>query len=213
LSGLWAGIRVEPGHVTWCDRCEWNVDPHPEEHPYPRWRQRLEHRLADALYRELERDRVNRPGWDAARVTAYLLSGLVLLLPITCVAAGVALLIYFRPLWLAVPIALISLAVGWLFRPRAARLDPDAQLVGRDQAPRLYHVLDRIAAALGTDPVTTVVVHTDADLWFARVGWRRRPVVGIGLPFWMMLAPRSGSRSSRTSSDTAGTATPGTAGS
>jgi hypothetical protein len=74
-------IRVDKRYVTWCDRCDWNVDPSPLDHTYSAWRQKLEHRLADTLYRELERGAVHRPGWDAARVAAYLLSGLLLLLP------------------------------------------------------------------------------------------------------------------------------------
>lgn len=181
---------MEQRYVTWCERCDWNVDPTPVDNPYPAWRHRLEHRLADKLYRELEQGAVHRPGWDAARAAAYVLSALVLLLPIAAGVAGVAVLLLFRPFWLSVPIALVAFGVAWLFRPRADRLDPEDHLVTREQAPRLYDVLDRIAAAIGTQEVAAVVLDTEPNLSFARVGWRFRPVVRIGLPLWFAFRPQ-----------------------
>jgi Zn-dependent protease with chaperone function len=183
-------IRVDKRYVTWCDRCDWNVDPSPLDRTYPAWRQKLEHRLADTLYRELERGAVHRPGWDAARVAAYLLSGLLLLLPLAALLGGLGLLIFYRPLWLSIPLALVAFAMALLFRPRAHRLAPDAHVVTRDQAPRLYAVLDQIAEAIGTQRVAAVVVDTEPNVWFARVGWRFRPVIGIGLPLWVGLRPQ-----------------------
>jgi Zn-dependent protease with chaperone function len=183
-------MRVDKRYVTWCDRCDWNVDPSPLDNTYPAWRQKLEHRLADTLYRELERGAVHRPGWDAARVAAYLLSGLLLLLPLAALLGGLGLLIFYRPLWLSIPLALIAFATALLFRPRAHRLDPEAHVVTRDQAPRLYDVLDQIAEAIGTQRVAAVVVDTEPNIWFARIGWRFRPVVGIGLPLWIGLGPQ-----------------------
>jgi Zn-dependent protease with chaperone function len=183
-------IRVDKRYVTWCDRCDWNVDPSPPDTRYPAWRQKLEHRLADTLYRELERGVVHRPGWDAARAAAYFLSGLLLLLPLAALLGGLGLLIFYRPLWLSIPLALIAFAMALLFRPRAHRLDPEAHVVTRDQAPRLYDVLDQIAEAIGTQRVAAVVVDTEPNIWFARVGWRFRPVIGIGLPLWIGLRPQ-----------------------
>lgn len=176
--------------MTWCERCDWNVDPSGAYDPPPEWRRKWDHRLADALYREVDRGAVRRPGRDAARVAAYLLALLLLLLPVAGLVGGIALLVFYRPLWLSVPLAAIAFGTVLLLRPRANRLDPDAQLVSREQAPRLYDVLDRIAAAIGTPPVQAVVVDTEPDLWFARIGWRFRPVVGIGLPLWVALGPQ-----------------------
>ncbi|MFI6673972.1 M48 family metalloprotease [Kribbella sp. NPDC050470] len=183
-------IRVEQHYVTWCDQCDWNVDPAPQTDPTPAWRLRLEQRLADALYRELETGGIHRPGWDAARVAAYLLSALVLVLPLVALASGFALLIFYRPLWLSGPLALLAFAVAHLFRPRADKLPPDAQLLLRDQAPTLYGVLDRIADAIGAQKIAAVVVDAEPNMWFGRVGWRFRPVIGIGLPLWTSLSPQ-----------------------
>jgi Zn-dependent protease with chaperone function len=177
--------------VTWCDKCDWNVDPTPPDHPSPAWRLKLEHRLADTLYRELETGAEHRPGWDAARLTAYLLSGLLLLLPLTALLGGIALLLFYRPLWLSIIIAVLAFCLVFLFRPRASRLSgDDAQLLHRADAPSLYGVLDRIADRIGTQRVHLVAVNSAPTVWFTRIGWRFRPVLGIGLPAWITLGPQ-----------------------
>ncbi|WP_145802429.1 M48 family metalloprotease [Kribbella amoyensis] len=183
-------IRVDPGYVTWCDQCGWNVDPGPADRPLPAWRTKLEHRLADTLYRELEQGAVHRPGWDLARVTALVLSALLLVLPVTGLLAGVGLIVFYRPFWLSIPLALIAFAIAAAFRPRAQYLPPDSPLVLRDEAPGLFALLDEIAAALGTQRIAAVAVDTEPNVWFARIGWRFRPVVGIGLPLWVTLGPQ-----------------------
>ncbi|WP_460660288.1 M48 family metalloprotease [Kribbella swartbergensis] len=183
-------IRVERRYVTWCDRCDWNVDPAPPLDHTPPWRLRLEHKLADALYRELEKGTIHRPSWDAARVAAYLLSLLLLLLPLLALACTIALLLFYRPLWFSAILALLTFCLALVFRPRANKLPSDAELVSRDQAPTLYGVLDRIAEAVGTQKVAAVVVDVEPNLWFSRIGWRFRPVVCIGLPLWTGLSPQ-----------------------
>jgi Zn-dependent protease with chaperone function len=183
-------FRIDPGFVTWCDKCEWNVDPTAPDQQYPAWRLKLEHKLADVLYRELEKGQVHRPSWDAARVTAYLLSALLLFLPLLALLVGIALLAFYRPLWLSIPLALIAFAIAALFRPRAHRLPADTPLVRRDEAPVLFGLLDEIAAAIGTQPAVAVAVDTEPNIWFARIGWRFEPVIGLGLPLWVGLRPQ-----------------------
>jgi Zn-dependent protease with chaperone function len=183
-------IRVDRRYVTWCDKCDWNIDPNPVEDYTSARRLAREHKLAEALCRELESGSIHRPGWDAARVAASLLSALLLLLPLLALAAGIALLVFYRPLWLSGLLALVAFSVAFLFRPRTHKVPRDAQQVTRDQAPVLYGVLDRIAAAVGTPRVTAVVVDTEPNVWFAAVGWRFKPVVGIGLPLWTALSPQ-----------------------
>jgi Zn-dependent protease with chaperone function len=183
-------IRVERRYVTWCDRCDWNVDPTPPLDHTPAWRLRLEHKLADALYRELETGGIHRPGWDAARIAAHVLSALILLLPLIGFLTGVALLVFYRPLWFSILLALLAFAMSFAFRPRAGQLPQDVHLVDRDRAPTLYAVLDEIATAVGTRKVTAVAVSAEANLSYLQIGWRFRPVVVIGLPLWTSLGPQ-----------------------
>jgi Zn-dependent protease with chaperone function len=183
-------IRVDRRYVTWCDKCDWNVDPTPRIDQTPAWRLRLEHRLADSLYRELQKPTVRRPGWDAARIGAHLLSALILLLPLAGLLTGIALLVFYRPLWFSILLSVLALSIAFLFRPRAARMPANVHIVARDQAPTLYGVLDQLAESVGTRPVSAIALDARANLWYLQVGWRRRPVVGIGLPLWAGLRPQ-----------------------
>lgn len=183
-------IPVDPQYVTWCDKCDWNVDPTGATDQVPAWRQRLEHRLADTLYRELEHGSIHRPGWDAARVATYLLSAVILLLPLAGLLCGIALLVFYRPFGIAVLFAIIPLAIAVLLRPRINRLDADDHLVHREQAPLLFALLDKIAAAIGTKAVGVLILDADPNVSFTRVGWRFTPVIRIGLPLWAGLRPQ-----------------------
>lgn len=183
-------LPVDSRYVTWCDKCEWNVDPTGPTDQVSARRLRLEHRLADTLYRELEQGKIHRPGWDAARVAAYLLSAVILLLPLACLLAGIALLVFYRPLWLSGLLAVIMFSLALLLRPRAFRLASDAHLVYREQAPLLFALLDKIAAAIGTKPVGVVALDAEPNIYYVRAGWRFTPVVGIGLSLWMGLRPQ-----------------------
>ncbi len=173
-------LPVDARYVTWCDKCDWNVDPTALTDQAPAWRQRLEHRLADTLYRELEHGRIHRPGWDLARVTGYLLSAVILLLPLAGLLGGIALLVFSRPLWISALLSLVPFSIAVLFRPRPNRLSHDAHLVHRDQAPLLFALLDRIATAVGTKPVGVVALEAEPNIYFLKAGWRFTPVVGIG---------------------------------
>ncbi|GAB3946590.1 hypothetical protein GCM10029976_074380 [Kribbella albertanoniae] len=175
--------------MTWCEKCDWNVDPTPLLDLTPAWRLRVEQRLVDSLYRELEQGAIQRTGWDAARIAANLLSVLILLLPLTAFLTGIALLVFYRPLWFSIILALLALTTAFVFRPRAAQLD-DHQLLHREQAPALFAVLDEVAAAVGARPATAVAVTDEANIWYSQVGWRFRPVIGIGLPLWIGLHPQ-----------------------
>ncbi|MEU4391226.1 M48 family metalloprotease [Kribbella sp. NPDC023855] len=183
-------LPADPLYVTWCDRCDWNVDPTGPTDKTPAWRLRLEHRLAETLYRELEQGKIHRPGWDAARVAAYLLSAVILLLPLAGLLGGIALLVFYRPLWLSASLSIIPFGLAFLLRPRANQLDSDTRLIHREQAPLLFALLDKIAVAVGTTPVGAVAVDAEPNIYYARVGWRFTPVVGIGLSLWMGLRPQ-----------------------
>lgn len=75
-------------------------------------------------------------------------------------------------------------------RPRLGRIPNGSNVLQRADAPRLFALLDRVAAAAGTRTAETVVVNAAVNAYVAEVGWRRRRVVGIGLPLWTALTPQ-----------------------
>lgn len=115
---------------------------------------------------------------------------LILLLPLLGFLSGIALLVFYRPLWFSIVLSLLAFAVAFAFHPRAAQLPQHVHLVQRDQAPVLYAVLDEIAAAVGARKVSAVAVSAEANLWYQQIGWRFQPVIGIGLPLSAGLRPQ-----------------------
>ncbi|GAA3553101.1 M48 family metalloprotease [Kribbella ginsengisoli] len=184
-------IPTDPQYVTWCDQCDWNVDPTGPTHQVSARRRRREHRLADTLFRELEHGEIRRPGWTVARVGTYLLSTVILVvLPLAGLIGGVYALVSYRPLWMGVLLSVIPFGVTFLLRPRAHRLGPDTHVVHREQAPRLFGLVDEIAAKIGTRSVGLIELSPYPGIGFLKVGWRFTPVIRIGLPLWAGLGPQ-----------------------
>jgi heat shock protein HtpX len=77
-------------------------------------------------------------------------------------------------------------------RPTFPQLDKDEQekVVARATCPTLYTLVDRVAHALNTSPVETIIVDGDFNASFRRVGWRRRRVLFLGLPYLALLDPQ-----------------------
>jgi Zn-dependent protease with chaperone function len=79
-----------------------------------------------------------------------------------------------------VPLLLFGLAVA----PRFPRLSKRAVVVRRSEAPALYAVVDRAAAALRARPVNIIAVDRQCNASWGAVGIRRRRVLTIGIPLW-----------------------------
>ncbi|GII66629.1 hypothetical protein Skr01_67140 [Sphaerisporangium krabiense] len=94
----------------------------------------------------------------------------------------------FAPAWAA---GGLLVAIGALLFPRPRRLPGDVEVVEPSAAPALYGLARRVAGAVGTAPPLVVAVSDLAvGCLYARVGWRRRPALVVGLPLWLVLSAR-----------------------
>lgn len=175
-------LPTDRRYAIWCRQCQWNLDPEPVGEQ-PGWRAERERRLADDL---AER----RASGPERSLSAFLLSLPVLLVPLPCLLGGLALLVFYRPLWFAIPFAAVAFTLSAIFRPRIRRLPEGAEAVTRRQAPQLYDVLDRLAAQTGTPKLHEVVVTTDTRIAIERIGRRYRRTLRLGLPAWAVLSPQ-----------------------
>lgn len=184
--------------LPWCPACEWNLDTYDAERigPLLGWRW-LDRRVHDIGYRMTRRqfDRLRgRPlgsnGAGAAAIVTAAASVLLFLGVVALAVTGLWLLVAFSfpgpSLLLAVP--LFALAVG--LRPRFGRLDPDADVLRRDRAPELFALVDEVAQAVGTPAPDVIAVNADLNAYAATVGFRRRRLLCLGLPYWGSLAPQ-----------------------
>ncbi|MGC4847709.1 M48 family metallopeptidase [Micromonospora sp. DT15] len=78
--------------------------------------------------------------------------------------------------------AMVGLAIA--LRPRFGRLDPELEVLTRDQAPELFGLIDEVATAVGAPAPDVVGVDNTINAYAGTVGLRRRKVLGLGLPLW-----------------------------
>ncbi|MGW2154839.1 M48 family metallopeptidase [Nonomuraea sp. NPDC001699] len=147
------------------------------------------HNLHRDVIRAAREGGTARAGGSAglARAAGYALAALVHLLPFAFLAIGVYLVTRFTIL--SVPIGLIVIDLAWLTRPRPVRVPGGAETLTRQNAPRLYELIDRIGAEVGAPRTDLVVLSGAVNAAFTTYGWRRRPLVEIGYPLWMLLTP------------------------
>lgn len=183
-----ADVPVEPRFVTWCDACDWNVDPgalDPEIRRIEALRRRLAQRYGERLFAELG----PRPRRDIAGVLAYALAFLVHGVTVALVVTGLLLVLGWGVGLLPVLGALL-LAVAVALRPRFGVLPDDTPVLRRADAPRLFELVDDVAAVAGTAGVHTVVIAADANAAVSTYGMRHRRMLCIGLGLWEILTPQ-----------------------
>jgi heat shock protein HtpX len=130
-----------------------------------------------------------RPLWTIPKVIAFgiaasvhLLSLGLLILGIVLIATGIS------------HVALMLLGAGicvfaWFMRPKPGRLPSQDVASGKD-FPSLYAFVNEVAQELSGAPINNIVVNEDFNAAYGVVGWRRIPVLWIGLPLWIALRPQ-----------------------
>ncbi|MFI7700820.1 M48 family metallopeptidase [Nonomuraea sp. NPDC049480] len=124
------------------------------------------------------------------RLLALILALLVHLMTLGFVALGTWTILTHADSLVAWLLGGLSLAIGWVLRPRLGTLPADAEVLGRASAPELYAVADRVADRVGVKRPSRVAIRDLAtETWYDRVGLARTPTLVVGLPLWLALPP------------------------
>jgi Zn-dependent protease with chaperone function len=181
-------LVAEERYPSWCPGCEWGVDPTP---PQPRrgrvdrWVLGVGDRAMASVHERLCRAQVSRPSHDAAWVLTFVLAGLVHAVTVAVAVLGLWLCLSGR--LLLVLLGVLALAIAVLLRPRLGKLDPEVELLDRDEAPQLYALCDAVAEAIGARPIERIGLDPDFNAYYAVVGVRRRRTMVLGAPLWTVL--------------------------
>lgn len=190
-------VPDDPRYVTWCAACGWNTDPlgpKPERGRLQARRKRSADRRGEQLHAQLAAHAgagVQPPSLSAAGIAAHALAWVVHLTTLAVAAAGITLIVVgyavFPQLLAGVALLLVAVAI----RPRFGRLPRHATTLERADAPRLFALLDRIAAAAGTRTVDLVILQATANAAVSQYGLiRRRRALHLGVPLWHALTPQ-----------------------
>jgi Zn-dependent protease with chaperone function len=181
------------GYVTWCDACNWNVDPTPPAPPTTKRARKQEARRR----REAEQFRDRAAGTEPLTTGERLVLGVPVLIALAILtatillfAAGIFVLVTY-PWVLGVPFGAILIGIAVLLRPRLGRVPRGPAVFRRADLPELYALLDEICRAADAEPIDVVVLDAAFNASAGKLGLRRRQVVTIGVPLWVTLEPRS----------------------
>jgi Zn-dependent protease with chaperone function len=187
-----AVVPFAAGFVTWCQGCEWNVDPSPDTKKL-KWRERqaaeASARASRRLFERLSATGMTGPPPRSAAINLVAL--LVHLLTVLTFAVGLSLLADGFGLPLAVRLFFGALAVGAaaVVQPFWRRQKIKRKPLTRVQAPAFFGLVDEVAAALGCKGLDGILVSPDFNASIGRTreqGW----VMTIGWPLWSTLSPQ-----------------------
>lgn len=185
-------LPVNPGFTKWCDRCGWNLDLDERLKPkdlfealYLAAGRRLSGVLFDTIRHE---SLLAQPRLSLNRVLAYALATLTHAFTLSLGVAGVWLLVVGMPRVILTFLGIVCLGAFWLLSPRIPRRPQGA--CRREHFPATYTVLDRLAQTMGARRVADLHIDESFNASYALMGWRQQPVVHIGLPLFIILAPQ-----------------------
>lgn len=182
-------LSLDPHWPPWCETCDWGLDPSPEERSEGRTERWWRARLNRASLREHDRLLQNglRAGTTLETTVVLVLAALVHLVTLGLLVAAVALWLSRAWMPLRVVLGLLLLGMAWQLRPRLSEELPRGHLLTRDTGPELYALIDEVGRVLGARSPTAVVVDSQVNAFWGARGWRRRRVLGLGLPLWAAL--------------------------
>lgn len=179
----------------WCPACNWNVEA---EHSIVEWKYSAFNRLVFRIrarhsaqrYEELiaREPHSLRPRLTAGKVATYAIAAAVNLIPFALAALAISMIYANWPSISAMVWGAIILFAAWALLPAKDQMPKN--LLSRERAPRLYQLVDKVAAANGARPVHSLVVEAEFGASYQEVGLLRRPIVTIGLPLWAVLNPQ-----------------------
>jgi heat shock protein HtpX len=122
-------------------------------------------------------------------VCAFGLAAGVHLLTMTLLVTGIVIVAIGFPAFASIFWGTALCALVWLMRPKPGKV-PSRDLADRKDFPALHAFVNQVAKELGGRPVSTIVINENFNAAYGVIGWRRVPVLWIGLPLWMALRPQ-----------------------
>jgi Zn-dependent protease with chaperone function len=184
------------GAAPWCPWCEQGLalfDPDVNRVTGWRWLDRQLYRVAyhtslDEVGR-LSGAKVPARAPGGVRVGVTVAAFALHLSVVACLLVGIWLCVRDFPN-LTILFGLVLILIAAELRPRFGRIGQNDVEVTRQDAPELYALAERVAAAVDAPPPQLICVNEDFNASSGAVGFRRRRVLTLGLPLWGALGPQ-----------------------
>ncbi|MGR6320602.1 M48 family metallopeptidase [Micromonospora soli] len=188
-------VLVDAGALFWCPTCRWNLDVYdPALAPWRgtriigRWGFRRGLELDRAAHEELLADPDVAPaGTSSGEVWLLAVSVVLALLGMAAVGyLGWLVVASDLPPGVRLALAIPAVLVLLLVKPSFGRV-PKYGVISEREAPQLHRLVREVADAAGTPVPDVICADLSLNAGVARLGWRQRSVLVIGIPLWVML--------------------------
>jgi len=183
----------DEGLKRWCDQCNWNLTS-PRIAEDQDFLTRKYHQLGERRGRKMLAKLLATPAADlqprlsSDKVAAFAIAGGIHLLSLAIFITGLFVAFSGYPNLRPLVIGALCVGLAWLLLPRP--ISVPKKTIALDAFPAFKAFIDQIAIELGGAPVKHVVINEDFNASYVVAGWRREPVLQIGLPLWIALAPQ-----------------------
>jgi Zn-dependent protease with chaperone function len=184
-------MPVDPRYIAWCEHCGWNLKPYQPAQPRAML-STLYANLGDRLGRSMFEQLVGAPSLAPALtlpiVLAVVLAAMIHASTLVSLLFGLWLIAAHWFNLFAILGGMLLIWLAWVLRPRLPRF-PEHPLPPTEY-PGLYGLTDLVVQALEAPPIAAIVITPDFNAAYSFAGWRRRPVLRLGLPLLTVLDDR-----------------------
>jgi len=192
-----AQVPIYYGFPSWCSECEWNLQEEKPELPtgvFEKLWLWLGKRSGNWLLKEAIAQTDLRPRLTISVILAYGIALVVHAFTLALFASGIYLGGFAVISWGRQPNFMVAasflgmiLCLFLVYKTFPRSRDIGKHTLNRQQAPALYRLLDVLSEKLNAPQVETVVIINELNASSSLRGFRRKFVLGIGLPMPLTL--------------------------
>ncbi|MCX7749915.1 MAG: M48 family metallopeptidase [Clostridia bacterium] len=184
-------LEVNPGYITWCEHCDWNIDPTSEvprkKAIFHRFNMFLGKKFSKNLYNEINQSDRFRPRLNLSWVFAFIFSIIIYTINLTVVLffirIGFNIFNAYRDLAGFVGL-LIFFAIAYLFIPKFKK--DNVNPIKREEFPHIYILVDRLTDMMGAPKIDDIVLTNEFNASFSQIGLNRKRILFLGLPLFYL---------------------------
>lgn len=184
-----AEMPVNPGFITWCDKCGWNINFDVRRKSNKdifeilsnSENQQVCKKVFDNINKEVKKNRKKRP----AAIIACIIALAVHLCTILWFLLGLDLIIFHLNA-LTFPMSMLCLIISRYLMPKFSSFVEHG--IPRAVYPEIYNFVDKISKEMNAPKIDIIVFNYDFNASFKKVGIKGKRVLTIGTPLFSILS-------------------------
>jgi Zn-dependent protease with chaperone function len=182
-------IPYSKEYATWCDSCEWNLQPSKPPNPknvFEKIDLLLGKRYSRKIFDDICSKSTFTPKFTVTMAAAYILALFVHSITLLAVFAGILIMSYGLPNKASIVMGLIPIFIAVYLLPKPNKKPKG--IISREDYSELYGLVDDIANKIGAKKVNGLVIDDKFNAFYTKYGLFNKSVIGIGLPLFNILS-------------------------